>query len=197
MYAHVFINAPFTRYFIFILISIEIMAAADIERIAFENALARIGFGPEERREFIASSGCTNIAMMGLLPAEQVNRICKRLGTRAANPITLSAIQEQLLLAVRFWVANLQRLQQPVDADAFTALLALNQAQIMRQALEDESRTDRDVVAKAPENFKNAATWKVFAEAMETYLGQFTGSGRVPLSYVIRRIITPPEDAAF
>ncbi len=104
------------------------MAAADIERIAFENALARIGFGPDERRAFIAASGCTNIAMMGLLPAEQVNRICKCLATRAVDPITLSAIKEQLLLAMRFWVANLQRLQQPVDADVFTALLALNQA---------------------------------------------------------------------
>jgi hypothetical protein len=174
------------------------MAAAglDVERVAFENALARIGFGPEERQAFIAASGCTNIAMMGLLPADQINKICKRLGTRAVQPITLSAIQEQLLLAMRFWVASLQRLQQPVEADLFTALLALNQAQIMRQTMEDESR-DKEVVAKAPDKFKSAANWKIFAEAMETYLGQLTGSGRVPLRYVIRRVVTPPDDATY
>jgi hypothetical protein len=40
---------------------------------------------------------------------------------------------------MRFWVASLQRLQQPVKANAFTMVVALNQAQVMRQALEDES----------------------------------------------------------
>jgi hypothetical protein len=114
------------------------------------------------------------------------------------DPITLSAIQEQLLLAMRLWVAGLQRLQQPVNAAAFTTAVALNQAQIMRPSTEDDSRADREMVAKAPDKFKNAASWKVFAEATETYLSQLTGSGRVPLSYVICRLAMPPDpEAAF
>ena len=77
--------------------------------------------------------------MLGILPADQISKICKRLSTRAIDPITLSAIQEQLLLAMRFWVTNLQRLQQQVDANDFTTALALNQAQTMRRQLEDDA----------------------------------------------------------
>jgi len=176
----------------------NIMAAvADEQRIAFENALARIGFSPNERQAFIQTSGCTNIAMLGILPADQISKICKRLSTRAIDPITLSAIQEQLLLAMRFWVTNLQRLQQQVDANDFTTALALNQAQTMRQQLEDDARTDREAVAKAPDKFKSATNWKVFAEALETYLGQLMGSGRVPLKYIIRNEVIPAPDAVF
>jgi hypothetical protein len=57
------------------------MEAADDPRLAFENALSRIGFGPDERQAFIASSGCTNIAMFGLLSADQISKICKRLNS--------------------------------------------------------------------------------------------------------------------
>jgi hypothetical protein len=82
------------------------MDAVDDPRLAFENALSRIGFGLDERQAFIASSGCTNIAMLGLLSADQISKICKRLVSRMINPIALSAIQEQLLLAMRFWVTT-------------------------------------------------------------------------------------------
>jgi hypothetical protein len=81
-----------------------------------------------------------------------------------------------------------------VKANAFTMVVALNQAQVMRQALEDESWADKEIVEKAPDKFKNAASWKVFAEAMATYLAQLTGSGRVPLSYVIRRLAAPLDE---
>jgi hypothetical protein len=74
------------------------MDAANAERVAFETALSRIGFTNNEREAFIEMSGCLNIAMMGLLPADQVSKICKRLSSRSDNPIALSAIQEKLLL---------------------------------------------------------------------------------------------------
>jgi hypothetical protein len=53
------------------------MAAINVDRITFEDALARIGLDPDECQAFIAQSGCTNVAMMGLLPADQVSKICK------------------------------------------------------------------------------------------------------------------------
>ena len=56
----------------------------------------------------------------------------------------------------------------------------------MQQQLVDEARGVSETLAKAPEKFKVASNWKVFSEAMETYLGQLLGSGRVPLQYVIR-----------
>ncbi len=47
----------------------------------------------------------------------------------------------------------------------------------MHQSLEDDTRLDKEMVAKAPDKLRNANHWKVFAEAMETYLAQLTGSG--------------------
>jgi hypothetical protein len=85
----------------------------DDGRAAFADTLACTGFSTQERNAFINQSGCTNIAMLGLLPSDQVSKICKRLTTRAVNPIIITAIQEQLLQAMPFWVSNLQRLQQP------------------------------------------------------------------------------------
>jgi hypothetical protein len=103
----------------------------DPERDLFENALAHIGFGLNERNAFIQASGCVNAAMMGLLSSEQISHICKRLATRAVDLIPLPAMQEQLLLALHFWVAKQQWLQQIIAIDNFTVALALNQAQEM------------------------------------------------------------------
>ena len=103
----------------------------DPERDLFENALAHIGFGLNEQNAFIQASSCVNVAMMGLLSSEQISRICKHLATRAVDPIPLPAMQEQLLLALHFWVAKQQWLQQIIAIDNFTVALALNQAQEM------------------------------------------------------------------
>jgi hypothetical protein len=41
-----------------------------------------------------------------------------------------------------------------------------------------------------------ASQWKIFAEALETYLGQLRGSGRVPLNNIIHcTAVAPPEEA--
>jgi hypothetical protein len=78
---------------------------------------------------------------------------------------------------MRFWMVAKQRLQLMIVAEEFTMLVALYQAQVMRQQIEDEARGDKEVVAKAPDKFKNASNWKLFAEALETYLNQLLGSG--------------------
>jgi hypothetical protein len=48
-----------------------------------------------------------------------------------------------------------------------------------------------------PDKFKIASNWKIFSEAIETYLTQLLGSGRVPLSYVIRQNDIPDPDAVY
>ena len=72
-----------------------------------------------------------------------------RLTMHANNAIIITAIQEELLQAMGFWVANLQRLQQVIDPEQFMTVLPLNQAQMMRQYLEDDARADKEQVAKA------------------------------------------------
>jgi DNA primase len=91
--------------------------------------------------------------MSGLLSPEQVSYIFKRLATRAVNPISLLAIQEQLILEIHFWVVSQQHLQQPIDADTITAAMLLNKAQQMRQALEDAA-CEKESLAKLPDKFK-------------------------------------------
>jgi hypothetical protein len=154
--------------------------------VEFEDALTRIGFGPPERQAIMTMSGCQNIAMLGILTADQVSKICKQIETRVLNPLPITTMQEQLLLSMHFWVTNRQRLQLPINAADFTLVVALNQAQTMRQTLEDEGRLDKEAIAKASDKLKNVTTWKIFVEATETYLGQLIGSGRIPLRYAIR-----------
>jgi hypothetical protein len=135
-------------------------------------------------------SGCNNIVMLGLLPSDQISKICKRLTTRVNELIVIMAIQEQSLQAMRFWVANLRCLLQPVNPEQFMTVLALNQAQIMQQYLEDEARADKETVAK---KFKMANNWTIFAEALGTSPAQLYGRDRVPLSYVIcREVVALP-----
>jgi riboflavin synthase len=144
--------------------------AAQAAQVAFMAALGRIGFAPVAQQEIIAYTGCANIAMLGLMTPEDISKICKVFRTHAVNPLQVMVVQEQLLLAVRFWVSNRQRLQKPVEAHVVTAVLAYNQAQMMRHMLEDEARADKEQTAKMPEKFKAPNGWRIFAEAMETYL---------------------------
>lgn len=167
------------------------------EANAFRDALSRIGLNPIMQEEIIAYTGCVNIAMLGLLTAEDISKMCKTFRTRANNPINVTVIQEQLILAIRFWVTNRQRLQKPIDAADVNAVMAYNQAQLMRHMLEDEARADKEQTAKMPDKFKTPSGWRVFAEALETYLMHLKGSGRIPLKYVIRRNTIPVPDTVY
>jgi hypothetical protein len=165
--------------------------------VDFIAALNRIGFNPDEQQAITQYTGCRNIAMLGLLSEEDITRMCKTLRTRANNPIPLTVLQEKLLLATRFWVANRQRVQLPVDANDVTPILIYTQANMRANMIEDEARADREPTAKIPDKFKLPSMWKIFAEALDTYLGQLKGTGRIPLRYVIRRLATPDVNAVF
>jgi hypothetical protein len=97
----------------------------------FLAALARISFDQAQQDAIVETSGCTNVAMLALLSATQVSKICKRIETRLVNPVRVNTVQEQLLLAMRFWVTQCQCLQLPVDAAQFNMVVALTQAQII------------------------------------------------------------------
>jgi len=164
---------------------------------SFQAVLLRIGLTQGQVDAFCNVSGCINIAMMGLLSADQVLKTCKRIATRTVNPIQINTVQEQLLLGLCFWVTQRQQLHQPIVTGDFTMFTALNQAQLMRQQAEDDARLDKEVTAKMPDKFKVAFNWKVFSEAVEPYLTQILGSGRIPLSYVIRQLDVPDPGAIY
>jgi hypothetical protein len=132
-----------------------IMDPAAATTIEFEDTLMRIGFGLPERMAIIEMSGCLNIAMLGLLTIDQVSKVCKCIEMHQVSLLlAITTLQEQLLLTLCFWVTNRQRLQLPILAADFTVVIALNQAQVMKQQY--DARVDKDAVAKAPDKFKNA-----------------------------------------
>jgi len=53
-----------------------------------------------------------------------------------------------------FWVVNKERLQQPVYPEDFMITVALNQAQIMRQQLEDDAWSSAKTQPKLPDKFE-------------------------------------------
>jgi hypothetical protein len=172
--------------------------AANAQALAdFDNILTKIGFSQQQCDVIIEASGCHNLAMIGLLIATQITKMCKWIESHAINPLVIMTVQEQLLLGLQYWVANKQQLHQPIIAEEFTMITALNQAQIMHLQAEDDARMDKEIVTKASDKFKSGSTWKVFAEVLETYLSQLLGLGHVPLSYVIQRLEVPDQNTVY
>jgi hypothetical protein len=112
---------------------------------AFSTVLDRIGFTQQQSDAIIKTTGWRNIAMLGLLTIDQIRKTCKRLVSRTVDPIRITMVQEQLLLGLRFWVANNQRLQLPLVAEDFTMITALNQVQKMSQHAGDDTRMEKEI----------------------------------------------------
>jgi hypothetical protein len=89
---------------------------AQAARNAFQAALMRIIFDALRAEAIMELSGCSNIAMLGILSTSQIAKLCKQISTRADNPLAITSVQEQMLLALHSWIVNHQCLQQPIDA---------------------------------------------------------------------------------
>jgi hypothetical protein len=127
---------------------------AQIAQNAFRAALMQIGFDAPRAEAIIELSGCLNVAMLGLLSASQITKLCKRVSTRTDNPLAITSVQEQMLLALRFWIVNRQRMQLPINAADITPALIMMQAQLMNQELEEAEKADKEITAKMPDNLK-------------------------------------------
>lgn len=172
------------------------MAVAQANLTAFHEALGRIGFS-QAAQNAISNQGFSNVALLGLITSDQVKQVCKLIREDPVTPVPINMLQQQMLLAFRFWVVNRQRLGLPVDAEDFTAITAFEQSQLMVRLQEDEAVADKESIAKLPDKFKQPSQWRVFAEMIETYLSQLKGSGRVALNYVIRKNAVPVPGMIF
>jgi hypothetical protein len=72
----------------------------------FRAALNHIGFNVAEQQAIVDFTGCTNLAMLGLLLKEDISTMCKALRICPMNPVPLTLLQEKLLLGLRFWIAG-------------------------------------------------------------------------------------------
>ena len=65
------------------------------------------------------------------------------------------------------------------------------QVQTMNQELEEAEKAEKEIMAKMPKKLKSASGWKIFQEALETYLAQLKGQGNTPIRYIIHNIEVP------
>jgi hypothetical protein len=166
------------------------MAEARANVASFQAALGRIGLTAQAQAAVVAQ-GFVSIALLGLVTSNQIKQLCKLIREDANNPVPINMLQQQMLLAMRHWVVNCQRLALLVDADEFSAITAFEQSQLMVHLQEDEATGERESIAKLPDKFKQPSQWRVFAELVETYLSPLKGSGHVALNYVIRKLAVP------
>ena len=103
----------------------------------FRDALNHNGFLPAEQQAIIDFTGCTYLAMLGLLLEEAIIKMCKTFQTRPINPVLLTLLQEKLLLGLQFWITCCQCLQLLLEPDEVTPALVFTQANIHTHLMED------------------------------------------------------------
>ena len=83
----------------------QIMAA----QVAFRAALGRIGFS-EEAQLAIVAQGFNTMSLLGLVTSDQITQVCKLIHKSPNNPVPINIVQQQLLLAMRYWVLPVNEL---------------------------------------------------------------------------------------
>ncbi len=106
------------------------MAEARENVASFQAALGRIGLMAQAQAAVVAQ-GFVSIALLGLVTSDQIKQLCKLIREDTNNPVTINMLQQQMLLAMRHWVVNRQRLRLLVDADKFSAITAFKQSQLI------------------------------------------------------------------
>ncbi len=164
---------------------------------AFRAALGRIGFSAEAQNAVTdeGMGGIANITQLARLHKDQIKRVCKVLRD---NEVPVSVMAEQMFEAMRYWVKQRLRLQQPVASALFTEEVAEETAQRFAIAQDElaAKATDKEGL-KMPDKFKHGTNFRVYDEVMDTYLNQFLGVSNVPINYVVRKQDEPEEDAVY
>jgi hypothetical protein len=114
----------------FLLLLLLQMAEARENVASFQAALGRIGLMAQAQAAVVAQ-GFVSIALLGLVTSDQIKQLCKLIREDTNNPVTINMLQQQMLLAMRHWVVNRQRLRLLVDADKFSAITAFKQSQLI------------------------------------------------------------------
>jgi hypothetical protein len=136
---------------------------------AFRAALGRIGFSAEAQNAVAdeGMGGIANITQLARLHKDQIKRVCKVLRD---NEVPVSVMAEQMFEAMRYWVKQRLRLQQPVASALFTEEVAEETAQRFAIAQDElaAKATDKEGL-KMPDKFKHGTNFRVYDEVMDTY----------------------------
>jgi len=165
------------------------MAAANAP---FRAALGRILLSAEVQTAII-NQGITSISSLTLIGDDGIKSICKIIRD---DDIVVPFMQQQYLVAMRFWGRDRIRLGLPIDPVLFT--LAEAQAAALLMVQEEQEIAAKDTIKPVPpDKFTKASGWLSFREALVAYLSQVKGVNRIPLSYVIRDDEQPDPDAVY
>jgi hypothetical protein len=163
--------------------------------VAYRAALARIGFDVNAQNA-LNHHGFNSMFNMLIYSKEQIKRICTVLRERPVDPLNISLEQEQFLTAMRNWVKTRVRTNRSIDPDLFTREVAVAESiRMVNQA--EEITLEKETDIKTPDKFKITTKWIIFSEAVDMYLNQLKGQGRVPLNYIIRTVVEPHEEEVF
>jgi hypothetical protein len=156
------------------------MAAA----VAFQAALARIGFQPPAIAALDAN-GVTGVRDLINLNEKDVEQLLKIIRT-GPPPVTVPFLAQKRLNIFCYWVTKRNRLNEPIDAPLFTQAAIESYGAMM--ALDEK---DEEVVVKAPGEYKKDTKWKSFKEGAIAYFNGIKGNHNIPLAYVIREAEVP------
>jgi len=76
---------------------------------AFQAALGHNGFSEEAQLAVIAQ-GFNTMSLLGLVTSDQIKQVCKLIHESPNNPVPINIVQQQLLLAMRYWVLPVNEL---------------------------------------------------------------------------------------
>jgi hypothetical protein len=155
----------------------------------FLDALMRFQFSPAAIQA-IATHGLTSVEqLIGLTPKDIENIMT--IVRKSVPPIVVNYLSQKKLSIMTYWANKLHRLDEEIDAAAFTP------AEIEKYGTMMNSEPDKDTVVKEPQEFKGNVKWKPWKEAVISYFNSVLTKDLIPLSYILREQENPTQGAQY
>jgi len=158
--------------------------------VAFQAALARIGFG-QQAIASLDANGLTSVRDLIHLSEKDVEQLLKIV--RAGPPaVTVPFLAQKRLNIFCYWAKKRNRMDEPIEPVLFNQAAIESYGSMM--VLEDK---DEEIVVKAPGEYKRDTKWKAFKEGAIAYFNGIKGNHNIPLAYVIREDENPQVNMVF
>jgi hypothetical protein len=124
---------------------------------------------------------------MMIYTKDLIKHVCTVVSECPINPLHIRIEEEQVLSAMWHWVKTRVCTNHSIDPNLFTKDMVI--AELIRMVnVNEEVTAERKSDVKMPEQFKLTFKWIIFLEAVDIYLNQLKGQGRIPLNYIIRTV---------
>lgn len=180
--------------------------AIPVDDGVMDTVLQWVGFDNVGTRDRLRSEGLSTFDDLKTMKEKDIRDLAESYGRRTAadGRFIFGLRRIRYLIGLVHWVQDFHRVgQEPTldafgedDADSFRVALdtAFNRAEVRRVEKEQS-----DTVSKAadPGKFKDEKKWPEWEPAFTNYLSTIQGVNGVPLSYVVREVDNPADDAEY